>query len=52
MDVDIKKEAKETISQLIKRYELLTDKEKKNYNEANTRKNYILPLFQALGHSL
>jgi len=49
MDVDIKKEAKETISRLIQRYEQLTNVDKKNYNEANTRKNFILPMFEALG---
>lgn len=45
----MQKTARETISRLIQRYEQLTVKEKKDYNEANTRKNYILPMFEALG---
>lgn len=49
MELDQKKEAKTTISHLIHRFEQLTPAEKKNYNEANTRKNYILPMFEALG---
>lgn len=48
MDIN-KKEAKEEISLLIQRYERLTNTEKKNYNEANTRKNFILPMFESLG---
>jgi len=44
-----KKEAKEEIKKLIRKYESLTLKEKKYYNEAMTRKDFIMPLFSALG---
>ncbi len=44
-----KDEAKIKISELIEKYKRLTPLEKKSYNEANTRKNFILPMFEALG---
>jgi len=44
-----KKEAKEEIKKLIAKYERLTPAMKKQYNEATTRKDFILPLFHALG---
>lgn len=40
---------KEQLSKLIDRYEALTTAERKKYNEANTRRNFILPLFEILG---
>ena len=49
MSLDLKKEAKQTIQELIDKFEKLTPVERKNYNEANTRKNFILPMFQSLG---
>ena len=44
-----KKEAREEIKKLIAKYEKLTSKERKEYNEAMTRKDFILPLFHILG---
>jgi len=44
-----KKEAKNEIQKLIVKYERLTPAMKKQYNEATTRKDFILPLFHALG---
>ncbi|PIV42755.1 MAG: hypothetical protein COX92_01060 [Candidatus Nealsonbacteria bacterium CG_4_10_14_0_2_um_filter_40_15] len=44
-----KKEAKEEIKKIIAKYERLTPREKKEYNEAMTRKDFILPLFDILG---
>ena len=45
-----KEQAKEKISQLIKDYEkLATGGKLEGYNEANTRKDFIMPLFEALG---
>jgi type I restriction-modification system DNA methylase subunit len=45
-----KSEAKVKISRLIKEYELLKKAGKLDtYNEANTRKDFIMPLFEALG---
>lgn len=41
-----KKQAKEQVAQLIEKYEKAN---KQGLNEANTRKDYILPLFAALG---
>ncbi len=43
-----KKEAREEIKKLISKYERLTSAEKKKYNEAMTRKDFIMPLFSAL----
>ncbi len=42
-------QAKKELEQLIKKFEALSDHERKDYNEANTRKNFILPLFKILG---
>jgi type I restriction-modification system DNA methylase subunit len=45
-----KTEAKAKIAELIKEYEKLKEAGKlKTYNEANTRKDFIMPLFEALG---
>lgn len=44
-----KQQAEEKIQNLIERYKHLSSEEIKKYNEANTRKNFILPLFEALG---
>lgn len=45
-----KEQAKEKISQLIKDYEkLATTGKLAEYNEANTRKDFIMPLFESLG---
>ncbi|RJO60739.1 MAG: hypothetical protein C4542_08310 [Dehalococcoidia bacterium] len=44
-----KDEARQKISELVKKYEALTSKEIKSYNEANTKQGFILPLFAALG---
>jgi len=44
-----KKEAKDQIKRLIAKYEKLTPIQRKKYNEATTRKDFILPLFHALG---
>lgn len=52
LDIDLKREAKEVISRLVEKFDRLTTLEKRNYNEANTRKNFILPLFQALGWNI
>ena len=43
-----KPEAKQEIAKLIKKFDDLTPAQRKNYNEANTRKDFILPLFHAL----
>lgn len=40
---------KDAIQALIQKYEGLTQKEKKDYNEANTVNSFIRPLFEALG---
>jgi len=42
-------ETKEKIKKLIERYERLTPEQKKKYNEMTTRKDFIIPLFEALG---
>ncbi len=42
-------EAKQKIQRLIDRFKNLTPVEFNSYNEANTRKDFILPLFRALG---
>lgn len=47
--MDFKKEAKEKILSLVKKFDALSLSQRKKYNEANTRKNFILPLFEALG---
>jgi len=44
-----KKEAKEEIKKLVAKYDRLTSAQKKKYNEMTTRKDFILPLFKALG---
>jgi len=44
-----KEESEKQITRIIEKYENLTPTERKHYNEANTRKNFILPLFEALG---
>lgn len=45
-----KPEAKEKIKNLIEKYEQVKEsRQTKTYNEANTRKDFIMPLFQALG---
>ena len=45
-----KAQAKEEIKKLIQRYEIQKSRHQlKNYNEAMTRKDFILPLFRALG---
>jgi len=40
---------KEKIKKLIEKYKRLDNEQLKGYKEANTRKDFILPLFQALG---
>ncbi len=49
MEIFTKKQAKEKIAKLVKRFENLSSSAFKRYNEANTRKDFILPLFHALG---
>lgn len=49
METFSKIEAKEEIAKLVKKYENLTPNSFKTYNEANTRKDFILPLFRFLG---
>jgi len=44
-----KQQAKEKIEKLVKRYEKLSDAEKKRYNEQQTKDHFIRPLFEALG---
>lgn len=44
-----KQQAKEKIKKLISRYENLSDNEKNNYNEQQTKDHFIRPLFEALG---
>ena len=39
----------DAIGKLAERYEALTPQERRRYNEANTRKDFIEPLFEALG---
>ena len=43
------KEAREEIQKIISRYKRLSPVQIKNYNEATTRKDFVLPLFHALG---
>jgi adenine-specific DNA-methyltransferase len=49
MKIYTKTEAKEKVAQLIKKFESLSPSVFKKYNEANTRKDFILPLFKYLG---
>lgn len=45
-----KPEAKENIKHLVERYEQVKkSRQRPKYDEANTRKDFIMPLFQALG---
>ena len=44
-----KEQAKEKIKKLIDNYEKLSEAQKKKYNESMTCKDFILPLFLALG---
>lgn len=44
-----RQEGEKQITRLIEKYENLTLAQRKQYNEANTRKNFILPLFEILG---
>ena len=44
-----KAQAKKELEQLIEKFEALSDHERKDYNEANTRKDFILPMFRILG---
>ena len=44
-----KEEAKKKIEQLIQKFDHLADYYKKSYNEEQTKKNFILPLFEILG---
>src|SRR4030067_1947189 len=45
-----KEEAKEEIKRLIRKYEQVKlQSQKKRYDEANTRKDFIMPFFKALG---
>ncbi|MDD5236799.1 MAG: hypothetical protein PHU91_03975, partial [Candidatus Omnitrophica bacterium] len=46
----MKTEAKKNIEKLISKYEMLRDQDKiKSYNEAQTRNEFIEPLFEYLG---
>jgi hypothetical protein len=42
-------DGKDLIEAIVHKYEVLTQKEKKSYNEANTVNVFIRPLFEALG---
>lgn len=44
-----KEQARERIAELVKRYDALPEKRRKAYNEAEICKDYILPMFAALG---
>ena len=44
-----KQKGKKQIEKLIGKYEALTSAQRKKYNESMTCKDFILPLFQALG---
>lgn len=44
-----KDQARVEVSRLVSKFDKLSSYEKKHYNEANTRKNFIMPLFRALG---
>lgn len=45
----IKQESLKQIERLIEKYERLTSTERRNYNESMTCRDFIMPLFQALG---
>ncbi len=47
-----KDEAKSEIEALVKKYNTLSTKEIRAYNEANTKQAFILPLFKALGWNI
>lgn len=40
---------KDSIQAIVEKYQGLTEKEKRSYNEANTANVFIRPLFEALG---
>lgn len=44
-----KQESLKQIERLIEKYERLTPIERRNYNESMTCRDFIMPLFQALG---
>ena len=44
-----REQAKREIADLIEKYERLDSRAIRTYNEANTCKDFILPLFRALG---
>ncbi|MBU0569811.1 N-6 DNA methylase [Patescibacteria group bacterium] len=44
-----KADSKKQIAKLIEKFERLTPSRKNNYNEADTRRDFIMPLFKALG---
>lgn len=44
-----KSEAKQQIEALVRKFDALSAAERRGYNEANTRKDFIMPLFAALG---
>ena len=44
-----KQQAREQIQRLVNKFEGLNKQRKKSYNEADTRKDFVLPLFKALG---
>ncbi len=44
-----KEEARDRIAALVERWQSLTAGERRRYNEENTKKDFVLPLFEALG---
>lgn len=44
-----KEESKQRVEQLVRKFEGIPDYLKKDYNEEQTKKNFILPLFESLG---
>jgi len=48
MQIFTKEEAKQEVTKLVKKFDALTPHQRQHYNEANTRKDFILPLFHAL----
>lgn len=44
-----KAKAREALAALVDKYDSLSDQYKRGLNEANTRKDFILPMFRALG---
>lgn len=42
-------DARTQIAQLIEKYESLSERTRQTFNEANTRKDFVIPLFAALG---